>query len=112
MSGTIQALVKTTLELSGKPVERINYPGEAETYVTFQRIFRSGSEYADDEKTARKYTFGADVYSKKNTDALVDTIEAALEAAGFNGVTVESEIYESETGYYHVPLTFYYTEVL
>lgn len=113
-STSIQALVKTTLEnaAEGVPVQRIRYDGKAETFITFQRIFRASTAFEDDAAGARQHTFGADIYSKTNPDALVDTIEGALSTAGFDGVTIEAEIYESETGYYHVPITFYYTEVL
>jgi len=34
-----------------------------------------------------------------------------LKEAGFYGITVDPEVFENETGYYHVPVEIKYMEV-
>ena len=38
-------------------------------------------------------------------------LKTALKAAGFYGITINAEVYEQDTGYYHVPVEIKYMEV-
>ncbi len=107
----VDGLVKSTLAGLGKPVERLRFTKEAETFITFQLILAKDAAFADDESTAKEYLYRADIYSRSDYIGLVRQAERALKAAGFYGVTVNAEVYESGTRYYHVPIEFYYMEV-
>ena len=43
--------------------------------------------------------------------ALLQRLKTALKAAGFYGITINAEVYEQDTGYYHVPVEIKYMEV-
>ena len=51
------------------------------------------------------------IYSKTDYFALLQRLKTALKAAGFYGITINAEVYEQDTGYYHVPVEIKYMEV-
>ena len=85
----VDALLKTTLEGLGYPVERLKYDGKAKTYITYQLVV------------------GRDVHYI----ALMRSAKRALKEAGFYGITFDPEVFEENTGYYHVPVEIKYMEV-
>ena len=89
----VDTLVKTTLEKLGYPVERLIYTGKAETFITYQIVV------------------GLDIYSRVDYIALMRSAKRALKEAGFYGITFDPEVFEENTGYYHVPVEFKYMEV-
>lgn len=108
----ISEVLNMALKSLQKPVYRIVYNPKdhknkvsPETYFTFQTIISQPSGYADDDSTATLNTFRVDLFSKKDfTKLLSDTLNA-LKQAGFTISSVDAEIYENDTGYYHVPIT-------
>lgn len=102
----------TALKSLRKPVYRLSYnpktdreKRQSSTYFTFQTVVSHPSGYADDDSTVTLHTFRVDLYSKTDfTQLLADTL-TALKQAGFAISTVDAEIYENDTGYYHVPIT-------
>ncbi|MDR2513746.1 MAG: hypothetical protein LBD02_00875 [Christensenellaceae bacterium] len=108
---TVDSLVKSTLAALGVPVARLRYKGKANTYITFQLVLGRDAAFADDEDIAKEQFYRADIYSKTDYVALVRQAERALKQAGFYGITVNAEAYENDTGFYHVPLEFYFMEV-
>lgn len=90
------------------PVARLYYRGKASTYFTYQLILGAPTGYADDDNTATESTWRVDLYSQKNYAALLKKAIQTLKDAGFYGITVEAELYETETGYYHVPIEIKY----
>ena len=107
----VDSLLKSTLLSLGVPVERLRYRGKAEAFITFQLITGQETAFADDDATAYEHHYGADIYAKGDYIALLRRTENALKAAGFFGITVNAEIYEEATGFYHVPIDFYFMEV-
>ncbi len=108
----VNTLVLQTLKSVGLPVMRQVYTGSADRYITYQLIHAADREYQDDAAVAVEYTFGVDIYTAGPPDNLISAVKNVLKAAGFQDVTIEGEIFEDETKRYHIPLQFYYTEVL
>ena len=108
---TVDSKVKAALLLLGFPVERVFYQGNADTYIAFRLLLSRDAAFADDESTAKEYFYRADIFSKTDYVSLIKRAECVLKAAGFYGITVSAEIYEKDTGFYHVPIEFYYMEV-
>ena len=107
----VDSLLKTTLEKLGVPVERLKYGGKAACYITFQLVAVRDTFFSDDEEGAQEYTYLINVYSRKNYFTLLKSLKAAVKAAGFYGSEIEAEMFEQDTGYYHVPVTIKYMEV-
>lgn len=93
------------LKAFGHPVARLYYKGKpVSTYFTYQIIAGTPTAYADDDNTATESTWRVDLYTKGSYAALLPKVIRALKSADFYGVSVEAEMYEQETGYYHVPI--------
>lgn len=107
----VDGLVKSTLLSLGVPVERLRYTGKASVFITFQIVIGRETGFADDDGTAYEHFYRADIYSKADYVGLLRRAERALKAAGFYGITVNAEIYENDTGFYHIPIDFYFMEV-
>lgn len=108
---TADEAIKTALDTLGVPVDRLFYDGEAPSFVTYQLVVGIPGGFADDEYTHEEYTYRVDVYSRTEHIPLLRKAKQALRAAGFYGLTVDPEVYENETGYYHIPLEIKYMEV-
>ena len=65
---------------------------------------------ADDETHGTEYTYRVDIYSKRDYIALLRRAKQALKAAGFYGLVIDPEVYEKDTGFYHVPIEAKYYE--
>lgn len=110
MIDTVDALLKSTLDGFCRNVSRLVYHGKAETFITYQLVLSNDTAAADDEMQATEYTYRVDLYSKRDYIALLRRIKRALLAAGFYGITIDPEVYESDTRYYHVPITVKFME--
>ena len=89
-------------------VRRLRFTGKADQFITFQILTGSEKGHAGDEPEGGEILCSFDVFDRGDpTDLVQQAIEAAR-AAGFYGVTVDPEVYETDTGYYHVPVTLYW----
>lgn len=107
----IDSLLKMTLEGLGVPVERMVFTGNAPIFFTYQFVLGADTSFADDDSEAEEFSYRVDLYTKGDFFALLRRTKQALKAAGFYGITVDPEIYERDTGYYHVPIEMKYMEV-
>lgn len=103
--------LKTTLELSGVPVERIIFKGKAEQYMTFMSVSSEETEHADDDGTAMEHYYRVDLFSKGNYTKLLKQTRRNLKAAGFYDIETGPEMYENATALFHVPLDLSFMEV-
>lgn len=104
--------VKTTLEKLGFPVARLKYDGKAETFITYQLVVGLDTHFSDDESGAEEFTYRADLYSRGDYIAALRRLKRALKEAEFFGITFDPEVFEENTGYFHIPIEFKYnTEV-
>lgn len=105
----LDALVKTTLEGLGYPVERLTFTGEAATFFTYQLTLGQDAAFSDDDNEAEEYTYRVDLYTRGDFFTVLRQAKQALKAAGFHGITVDPEVLEQDTRFYHVPIEIKYT---
>lgn len=110
MIDEVDALLKTTLAAQCPWVARLIFRGKAGTYITYQLVLLQDRDAADDDMQGTEYTYRVDIYSKRDYIALLRRTKQALQAAGFYGIVVDPEVYESDTGFYHVPIEAKYYE--
>ena len=108
--GMVDEKLNSALKGLGHPVSRLYYTGKAATFFVFQRILSKPDGYADDDNTVTAHTYRVDLYSKSDFIALLNQTVSALKNTGFTVDSIDAEIYESDTGYYHVPLTINFLE--
>lgn len=107
----VDSLLKQTLLTLGVPVERLKYGGKDKTFITYQLVVGREVHFADDENEAEEFTYRVDIYSKVDYISLLNSMKTALKAAGFFGLVIDPEVYENDTGYYHIPVEIKYLEV-
>lgn len=96
--------LKTLLESSvSVPVKRPDYKGDAEQYVTYQMTGQTGTIYAESTEAETGTEFMVSLWSKTDHTELLHDVKWALLNARWR-VRVESEYYDSESGYYRVIL--------
>lgn len=90
------------------PVAHIEYHGGAKSWVTFIREDDTQTLSADDELQAWWTYYDFDIYTRGNYNSIADAVRDKLEAAGWTWQPSSSQwdMYESDTGYYHVTLNF------
>ena len=104
MIDTVDCLLKSTLDALCPNVARLFFRGKAGTYITYQLVSSEDMAAADDETHGTEYTYRVDIYSKRDYIALLRRVKQALKAAGFYGLVIDPEVYEQDTGFYHVPI--------
>lgn len=107
----VDSLLKATLDKLNVPVERLKYGGRAACFITYQLVVGRDTFFSDDEEGAQEYTYQINVYSKRNYFTLLKSLKRELKAAGFYGITIEAEVFEQDTGYYHIPVEIKHMEV-
>lgn len=108
---TVNSILRTTLESLGVPVARLLYDGQANTYIVFQIVTGQEVGYSDDDTDKTEYIYQIHIYSKGDYIDLLKRAKAALKSAGFYNIVINPEIYEKDTGYYHLPMEVTYLEV-
>ncbi|MDL2206493.1 hypothetical protein LJC33_06225 [Eubacteriales bacterium OttesenSCG-928-N13] len=107
----VDRLLKQTLEALGVPVARLKYDGKAKTFITYQLVVGRDTHFTDDDSDAEEFTYRVDIYSKSDYIALMRRAKTALKSAGFFGIVFDPEVFERDTGYFHVPVEIKYMEV-
>lgn len=110
----IDKLITSTLNILGVPVQRTVYNSKQkpDVYIVSQFINTLPKDYADDDNENAAHTLRVHLYSKSDYTQLLEKTVAALKAAGFTIASIDTEIYEEETGYFHRPITIKIMEEL
>ena len=103
----------SNITFGGKPISvtPIVYNGTDTTYITFYALLDKDETYADDEAVQVATTATIDIFSKGNYKTLLADVKTRLKSAGFTIQGSGPEIYESDTGFYHVPVDVYLEEI-
>ena len=90
------------------PVRFMNYEGHGEPYVIFSRESDDSSYSGDDSLLGYVTYYDFDVYSRGNFTEVVEAVKHKMEDAGWTWQVSRSssDMYESDTGYFHVTLSF------
>lgn len=90
------------------PVRFMTYEGHGEPYVIFSRECDDSSYAGDDSILGYVTYYDFDVYSKGNFTELVNAVKDKMENAGWTWQVSRSssDMYEDDTGYFHVTLSF------
>lgn len=92
------------------PVKFLIYQGHGEPYITYQQIDADNSVSGDDDLIGYVDYYDFDVYSKGNYMEIIERVKQLLKEYGFvwQLSRSSSDMYESDTGYYHKTLCFAY----
>lgn len=99
--------IKEILENTGLPAERGVYTGKEKpsAYYTFLRLLKEAAMRADDKEAAGKEMYRVTLFHKGDFEAQLNKTLEVLTAAGAYINSVDAESYETDTGYWIVPIT-------
>lgn len=90
------------------PVRFMRYEGHGEPYIVFSRESDDGSYSGDDSILGWVTYYDFDIYSKGNIMDIEQAVIDVMQAAGWTWQPTRSsgDMYEDDTGYYHVTINF------
>lgn len=99
--------IQEILESAGLPAQRGVYTGrdKPDAYYTFLRLLSTPAVNADDEEKERREMYRVTLFHKGDFEAQLDKTKEVLKAAGVYINSIDAESYETETGYWLVPIT-------
>lgn len=99
--------LKEILESAGLPAQRGVYTGRCKpkAYYTFLRLLGDAVVNADDTESESREMYRVTLFYKGDFEAQLNKTLEVLRAAGAYINSVDMESYETETGYWLVPIT-------
>lgn len=99
--------IKKIIESTGLKAERGIYTGEEKpaAYCTFIRLIKDAGIRADDKESESREKYRVSLFCKGNFEKYIERLIEVFEEAGFYINDVGTEYYETETGYWLVPIT-------
>lgn len=87
------------------PERRLHWTDKPDAYYTFLRLLGTPAVNADDEEKERREMYRVTLFHKGDFEAQLDKTKEVLKAAGVYINSIDAESYETETGYWLVPIT-------
>lgn len=99
--------LKEILESAGLTAQRGVYSGKdkPDAYYTFLRLLRKTVINADDTEKAGKEMYRVTLFHKGDFEAQLEKTLEVMQGAGIYINSVDTESYETKTGYWMVPIT-------
>lgn len=99
--------IKEILERAGLPAQRGVYTGKTKpkAYYTFLRLLGTPAINADDTERESKEMYRITLFHKGDFEVQLNKTLEVLRAADIYINSVDMESYETETGYWLVPIT-------
>lgn len=99
--------LKELMESAGLPAQRGVYTGKSKpaAYYTFLRLLKTPAVNADDTPAEDRELYRVTLFYKGDFEAQLEKTLETLRAAGAYINSVDAEYYETETGYWVVPIT-------
>lgn len=88
------------------PTAHIKYKGKDTTYVVWTIISNATALSGDDEQLYGITTIDVDVYSKGNYLSVLKEVKQLMKTNGWLWTEDSAEMYEDDTGLYHITATF------
>ena len=99
--------LQNVLESAGLPAQRGVYTEKKKpaAYYTFLRIMKNAAVNADDKRQGSREMYRVTLFSKVDFEEQLEKTLETLEVAGYYINSVDTEEFETETGYWYVPIT-------
>ena len=97
-----------TVEGKSIPISFLRYTGQSDTYLTYYTWLCQPNNFYNDEHHVEVAYGTIDIFSKGNFKKLLKQVKKILKDNNFTWTDDGPEDFESETGYYHVPINFYF----
>lgn len=95
-----------TVDGASVPVAHLRYRGESKTFVVWTMLGNKPTLSGDDEPIFGVASVDIDVYSDGNYLKVIAEIKRIMIENGWLWVEDSAEMYEDDTGLYHITITF------
>jgi hypothetical protein len=108
MNTELKNIFGESIKVGGKsiPTAHIKYKGKETTYVVWTIINSTPALSGDDEQIYGITTVDVDVYSKGNYLSVLNEVKKLMKINGWIWTEDSIEMYEDDTGYYHITASF------
>ena len=108
MNKELKTMFGDAITVNGKkiPTAHLKYQGKEPTYVVWTIISNSPALSGDDEPIYGITTVDVDVYSKGNYLSVLNEVKKLMKLNGWVWKEDSVEMYEDDTGLYHITATF------
>jgi hypothetical protein len=89
------------------PIFFMHYDGKSAKYLTYYQWSETPTLFTDNSNQNEAAYGTIDVWSSGNYKNIVEATKETLKQNNFTWTDTASEMYESDTGYYHIPINFY-----
>jgi hypothetical protein len=98
--------LKDVLESAGLPAQRAVFTGKSKpkAYYTFLRLLRGAAVNADDKESDGRELYRVTLFHKGDFEAQLNKTLEVLREAGYYINSVDTESYETDTGYWLIPI--------
>ncbi len=103
-----EAFANFTISGTFIPIAFLNYTGSSNIYLTYYTWLDKPDNFHDDEHHAEITYATIDIFSKGNFKRVLKEVKNKLKENGFIWTDNGAEDFEKDTGYYHIPINFYY----
>lgn len=97
-----------TVDKNRIPIAFLNYTGKANTYLTYYTWHEKSENFYDDDYHAEIVYGTIDIFSKGNFKNILKQVKNKLKQDDITWTDNGPEDFDKETGFYHVPVNFYY----
>lgn len=107
----INPLIETVFKdfkVEGKiiPISFLKYTGQSDTYLTYYTWLCQPDDFYNDEHHVEVAYGTIDIFSKVNFKGILKQVKKILKDNNFTWTDNGPESFESDIGYYHVPVNF------
>ena len=108
MNKELKTIFGDAITVSGKkiPTAHLKYKGKETTFVVWTIIGNAPSLSGDDEPIYGITTVDVDIYSKGNYLSVLNEVKKIMKLNGWIWEEDSVEMYEDDTGLYHITATF------
>lgn len=94
------------------PIAFLNYTGKSDAYLTYYTWQEHAGDFYDDQYHAEISYGTVSIFSTGNFKEILRQVKQKLKENGFTWTDNGPETFERDTGYYHVPVNFFYSKHL
>lgn len=91
------------------PIAYSGYFGTEDVYLTYYTWSEKPELFYDDDYNSEVCYGTIDIWSKKNFKKILETVKQKLKENKFTWTDNGMEMYEPDSGYFHVPVNFFIT---
>lgn len=106
----INPIIEAIFKDFSVPIAFLEYTGKETIYLTYYTWLEKPENFANDDNHAEIVYLTIDIFSKSNFKNILKQVKKLLKQNGFTWTDNGPETFEKETGYFYVPMNFFFAQ--